>query len=606
MRTAASRVPLLAVLAAVATAPAALAQARAPGGPSPAAASEAARVRALADEYVAAVSQRFPGIEESLGAAQSADRWTDNRPEARRAWEAAEDGFARRIAAIDGRALWDTPEWMTHGMLREALENTRATRVCRNELWDVDHIFGWHLGVSRQAAVQRVGTPEHRARALARYEAFPAFVETEIANLREGLRLGYTAHRDAVTRVIEQVEGMTPDDVTASSFYSPAQRDSSPEFRAAWEAVVRTRVYPALRAYRDFLRSEYLPRARPEAGLGAQPNGAACYRALVRSSTSLDVAPEEMMAMARRARLEIEAELAPLARRLVDTGEGSEARRRLKSDPRYFFASRDDQLKALGGHIERTRTRMGSVLSRTPEVPLELRAAEPFEERSSPPAWYNAAPLDGSRAAAFVINLHESEKKSRMEGLVSASHEGWPGHHLQVAWTQTLPTPHPVTRLLSTGGYTEGWGMYAERLALEMGAAESALDSAGVLVHLADALLALEIDPGMHAFGWTRQQAVDTMMIVGGRGRAQAEVYADRHAATPSQIVTYMTGYLEIMRLRDQARQALGSRFDVRELHDVVLDSGPIPLPMLRERVERWIASKGAGGAAPRRTLRLR
>ncbi|HEX2204100.1 MAG TPA: DUF885 domain-containing protein [Longimicrobium sp.] len=606
MRTAASRTLLSALFATLAAAPATLAQAQSPGAPLAAPSGAAAAVRALADEYVAAVGQRFPGVEESLGAARSADRWTDNRPEALRAWEAAEDGFARRIAAIDGGALWGTPEWVTHGALRETLENTRATRVCRTELWGVNHIFGWHLGASRQAAVQRVGTPEHRARALARYEALPAFVDAEVANLREGLRLGYTAHRDAVARVVEQVEGMTPDDVAASSFYSPALRDSSPEFRAAWEAVVRTRVYPALRAYRDFLRDEYLPRARPEAGLGAQPDGAACYRALVRSSTSLDVAPEEMMAMARRARREIEAELAPLARRLVGTGEGSEARRRLKSDLRYFFASRDEQMAALRGHLERTHARLGNVLSRVPETRLELRAAEPFEERSSPPAWYNAAPLDGSRPATFVINLHDSEKKSRMEGLVSASHEGWPGHHLQVAWTQELAAPHPVTRLLSAGGYIEGWGMYAERLALEMGAAGSALDSAGVLVHLADALVALEIDPGMHAFGWTREQAIDTMMTVGGRARAQAEVYADRHAATPSQIVTYMTGYLELMRLRSEARQALGSRFDIREFHDVVLDGGPLPLPMLREKVERWIASKNAGAAPQRRTLRLR
>jgi len=150
-------------------------------------------------------------------------------------------------------------------------------------------------------------------------------------------------------------------------------------------------------------------------------------------------------------------------------------------------------------------------------------------------------------------------------------------------------------RLLGTSAFIEGWGMYAERVADEIGAFGDPLMRAGIYAHLSDALLALEIDPGIHVGRWTREQAVDSMMRISRRPRAQAEVYADRHAATPGQLITYMTGYLEIVRLREQARRELGTAFDIRAFHDVVLDDGPVTLPMLRAKVERWIAGERHG-----------
>jgi uncharacterized protein (DUF885 family) len=195
----------------------------------------------------------------------------------------------------------------------------------------------------------------------------------------------------------------------------------------------------------------------------------------------------------------------------------------------------------------------------------------------------------------FFINLVDAERAPRTELSTSTTHEGWPGHHLQIAWAQERAVPHPIVRLLGTGSFVEGWGMYAERLADEIGAFRDPVMRAGIYMHLADAMLALEIDPGMHVGGWTREQAVDSMMRISRRPRVQAEVYADRHAATPGQLVTYMTGYLEIVRLREQAKRELGGAFDLRRFHDVVLDDGAVTLPMLRTRVERWIAREAAG-----------
>jgi uncharacterized protein (DUF885 family) len=557
---------------------------------------EAAQVRQIADEYLAALIANFPGTEERLGRGPAPDRWTDNSLAFQAAWDAQQDAYLARLRAVDADALFGRPEWLMHGMMRESLEGQAAQRVCRFELWSgVDQIFGWHLGVSNQAATARAETPEDRARTLARWRDLPRFARVETENLRAGLAAGYAAPRDNVLRVIEQVQGMLPDSVQASPFWALTTRSADPEYVRQMTAIVRDEIYPAMREYLRFLQADYLPRARTEHGLWSLPDGVACYRGVIRGSTSLDVAPEELARMARAARMELEAELRPLATAVTGETDLGAARERLRTDPRFAFGSREAKLAAARAQIDTLRTLMPRAFSRVPTTPLVVEPGAAYMERSRPGAWYDRAPMDGSRPATFWINLGNAEQAPRMELSTSTSHEGWPGHHLQQAWAQEREVPHPVMRLLGTSAYVEGWGMYAERVADEIGAFQDPLMRAGVYSHLADALVALEIDPGVHVGRWTREQAVDSMMSISRRPRAQAEVYADRHAATPGQLITYMTGYLEIVRLREQARRELGDRFDIRDFHDVVLNDGPVTLPMLRTKVERWIAERKAG-----------
>jgi uncharacterized protein (DUF885 family) len=565
------------------------------GAASAAGSSPAALVREVADAYVAESIRRSPHLAEQVGASTPVDRWTDNTSAALRAWEARQDVFLAQLSSVDAAALQGTPEWLVHGMLREALEAERAQRVCRLELWrGVDQIFGWHLGLTQAAAEQPVGTKAARAQALARWRALPGFVRTELANAREGLARGYSVPRPNVERVIQQLEGMLAQAPERSPLWSPAERSGSPAFQKQWAAVLRGAVFPALGRYRDFLKKEYLPRARLESGLSALPEGAACYRAIVRAYSSLDVSPEELRERAREARKGLEAELAPLVRRLTGLEDLREGRRALATDARFAFGSREAKVEQTRAELERVRGLVPRAFSRIPETPVVLEVAPPFREQSSPPAWYEPAPLDGSRAATYFLNLGGAETSPRMGLAASVAHEAWPGHHLQIAWLRERSVAHPVLRLLSTAAFVEGWGMYAERVAFETGMFEDELLRAGLLGHLTDALVGLELDPGMHVFGVTREQAVQTMMTVSSRPRAEAERYADRHASTPGQLVTYMTGYLELMRLREEARRALGERFDLRDFHDVVLGDGPLPLPLLRQKLERWVAAKKA------------
>jgi uncharacterized protein (DUF885 family) len=563
---------------------------------APPASTGAAQVREIADDYLAALVRNFPGTDEALGAGPAPERWSDNSLAFQATWEREQDAYLARLRAVDTDALFGQPEWLIHGMMRESLEGSAAQRVCRFELWQgVDQIFGWHLGLSQQAVVARAETPEDRARTLARWRDVPRFARVETENLRAGLGAGYAAPRENVLRVIQQVQGMLPDAVESSPFWALTERSADPEYARQMGAVIRDDVYPALRRYLQFLQTDYLPHARTDPGLWSLPNGEACYRGVIRGSTSLDLAPEELARMAREARAGLEAELLPLATAVTGLSDLGAARERLRTDPAFAFGSREAKLTAARAQIDSLRAMMPRAFSRVPTTPLVVEPGPAHEEASRPGAWYDSAPLDGSRPATFFINLGNAERAARMELSTATSHEGWPGHHLQVAWAQEREVPHPIMRLLRTSAFSEGWGMYAERVADEIGAFRDPLMRAGIYAHLADALVALEIDPGIHVGRWTRAQAVDSMMSISRRPRAQAEVYADRHAATPGQLITYMTGYLEIVRLREQARRELGDAFDIRAFHDVVLNDGPVTLPMLRAKVERWIASTKPG-----------
>jgi uncharacterized protein (DUF885 family) len=189
----------------------------------------------------------------------------------------------------------------------------------------------------------------------------------------------------------------------------------------------------------------------------------------------------------------------------------------------------------------------------------------------------------------MLVNTFEPTSRPRAESANAAFHEGMPGHHLQIVYPRSTEAAHPIVQRFGTGAFTEGWAFYAERLADELGLYRSPRERAAYLLHQIDGWLGVQVDASVHVLGWTREMAIDTIMAGTGKPRAVAESYADRHAATPAQLATYMLGYREFARLREEAEQTLGGRFDVRQFHDVVLRDGSVPLSVLRGNVEAWV-----------------
>lgn len=559
----------------------------------------AQRVTEVADAYMKAWFEAFPENATYFAPPGARhDRLTDNSLAAVQAWQKIEDDLAARLAEVREESLWGTPEWVTYGFLREALESSRGLRVCRNELWPANQMNGWQVGAAELVSLQPVGTADLRAQALARWRGLPRYVDTEIANLKEGLRLGYSTPKRNVELVLEQLDAILAAPVAESPFFHPATRDDDPAFRKAWEELVRDAIYPAVRRYRDYLKSEYLPAAREPQTVAANPDGARCYAASLRAYTGVDRSPREVFESGQRVIEQREAKMKELGRKLLGTDDLAEIRRRLRDDRENRFKSRDEMLAFSKAAVQRARQALPDWFGRLPKTEVVIEPQPEFQEKTNP-SRYLPPSEDGSRPGIYQINLYKPEEQTRPRAERTAFHEAWPGHHLQLALAQERSQAHPITRFLSNAGFVEGWARYAETtLADELGLYSSEFNRLSVYAAVHTSMV---VDPGLHALGWTRQQAIDYLLAKSTSSNPErAFTDVDRLAVTPGQTTTYGVGEQEIVALREEARQALGPKFDLREFHDRVLENGSITLGMLRQVIERWIAEKRRGGSPPR------
>ncbi|HKT58816.1 MAG TPA: DUF885 domain-containing protein, partial [Gemmatimonadales bacterium] len=551
---------------------------------------QAQRLDALADDYFRSRVQTYPVTALFEGVPDAPlDRLDPNAPADIRRWRAKEDHWLADLRSIRAEALADRPEEATYGVLRETLEASHGTRVCHPELLALDQQNGWQITLPVVAQLQPLGTPDRRAAALARWRAIPGYLDTEIGNLREGIRTGFVQPRGNAQAVLEQVDAILRFPVAQSPLSSLADRDSTPGFRDSVYAVVEHEVVPAVRRYREFLATDYLPHARATTALSSLPHGVECYRARVRASTTRDLDPAALAQLGRDQMAAIEAEMRPLAERLFHTTDFPTLFDRLRSDSALMFHSRDEIIRTAESAVARAKAAMPRWFGRLPRSDVIVDPCLPFEEKSGCPNSYVSGTPDGSRPGRWRINagVNPPQLKPPLEG--TAFHETIPGHHLQGAIAQERPGAHPLTRYLFFSGFGEGWALYAERLADTMGLYSSDLYRFGELDEQALRAARLVVDPGLAVLGWTRQQAIDYMLSHLMYDRQTIESEVDRYIANPGQATSYMVGRLEIERLRKEAETRLGSRFDIRQFHDRVLESGNIPLPVLSAHIERWL-----------------
>jgi uncharacterized protein (DUF885 family) len=562
---------------------------QAPSAPAPA----DAEVVAVANEMMQQMIAANPELATQLGLPLPVHhRITDHSPAALARRRALEDAWQRRLAAVQEEAVSVRTNRVLLGMLTHQLRSSVDGRVCRQELWSVSQLFGWQVRYPQLATIQPVGTPAQRDAALERFGALPTFIETEIAHLRDGLRAGYVAPRVNVERVLEQIDNLLTPPAAASPFASLAGRAGDAEFAPRVEAVIAERINPALRGYRAFLADEYLPRARADVGVSALPEGEACYRALVASYTTLPLGAREVHAVGLREMEGIHAEMREIGRRLFGLEEVPAILDRFRTDPALLFETREQILERAQAAYERARAAMPQWFGIVPRAEVQITPYPAFQEASAPLGQYRGPAEDGSRPGTYLINLYQPERQPRgmIEGI--AFHETVPGHHLQITIAQELRGVHPLARYLGTGAFSEGWGLYTERLADEMGLYSSDLDRLGMLSLQAFRAARLVVDAGIHDLGWSRERAIEYMSATTAESRGTIEVEVDRYIITPGQATSYMIGMLEIRRLRDLAEARLGDRFDIRTFHDRVLEDGGVTMPMLRTKIEAWVEAE--------------
>lgn len=546
---------------------------------------DAEQVAALAGRYYEFRLQSRPETAYFAGVELARhDGLQDNRPAAIAAVQAAEDKMLEALRGIDEAALRGSVDWITLGILRQALESARDLRVCHYELWGVSQMDGWQLNYTQIAELQPVGTSELRQQALSRWGRMPAWIDQEIRNLQAGLEAGYSAPQSAVRRVIEQLDGLLAIPAPESPFASPARRDKDAEFREAFTTLVRDGILPATRRYRDFLADTYLERARAALAVTANPDGRACYEASLRAYTTVDRSPEEIYSLGQRTVDANRQKVVGLGKTAYGLDDFEAIIERIKRDPQDRFESKEQLLAFSRAAVQRSRKSVPSWFGR---LPARDAVVEPYPEyQDGKGVSMRYEPGAGSRPGVFRISLFEPGEQSRGNAEATAFHEVWPGHHLQVALAQEIEGLHPVTRITWYSGMGEGWARYAESLAAEMGLYET---TTGPIARLAWPARGMVVDPGIHVMGWTREQAMAFMRESGRMTDHELEEMVDRIAVLPGQLTAYDTGGLEILALRELAENRLGEKFDIREFHDRLLENGTLPLDLLRAHIEAWL-----------------
>ena len=578
----------MAVLAAVCSAPP-------PQGLPPKDADAAARrVTALADTYVKEYLEAFPQQALAIGAPEvHPDRLGDHSLAALKRWEDREDQLLAELKQIDLASVEGRAESITYKFLQNQLESAQGFRVCRNELWNVSPTYtGWQADLPVVAGMQATATPEDQKNALTRFSELPKYLDDEIANLREGLRLKYTAPKHNVQTVIAQMDALLKAKVADSPFVQMAKADA-PAFRKQLEGLETSKIRPAITRYRDFLRDVYLASAREAIGVSANPDGAACYAAAVKYHATVSMTPKEIHDLGLAQMEKIQGEMREIGKRSFNTPDPAALLKLVRSDPKYRFKSRDELIKYAEAAVERARQALPKAFGRIPKAPVIVEPYPAYLEKSAP-GGQSVPPSADGKPGKYLINAYNATEQSRAGLESTAFHETYPGHHMQGAVALERKELHPISRYFFLSGFGEGWALYAERLADEMGLFSSDVDRLGLLSNEALRAARLVVDSGMHALGWTRQQAIDYVLAHTTEPPSHAAAEIDRYIAVPAQATAYMIGNLEIRKLRTEAEQALGSKFDLREFHDLVLADGTLPLWVLREKVQRWVKSKSS------------
>jgi uncharacterized protein (DUF885 family) len=544
----------------------------------------------VADQYWTGLIQTYPLYGVFSGAPETPnDRLGDNSVAASRAWERKEDRWLQQLRGIDRDVLAGHPDNAVYGTLRETLEAAQQSRVCHAEYWPLNQQSGFQIGLPLLSELQPLGTAELRRAALARWRDMPRYMDTEIQSLREGLRRGYSLPKANAASVVEQLDALLEFSPAESPFAGITRRDSTPGFRDSVVQIVARDITPALRRYRAFLANEYIPRARQTTAIADLPNGPECYRARVRSYATVDMDARAVHQLGLKEMARIQNEMRAITKRSFGSIPPSELIARFRTESTYNFKSREELINTAERAVERAKAAMPRWFGRLPKTAFILDPCKPHEEKKGCPNSYVPGTTDGTRPARWRINAGDPEEQPRADLEGTAFHEGIPGHHLQVALAQERPDAHPITRYLFFSGFAEGWALYSERVADEMGLYTSDLERFGYLGNQALRAARLVVDPGLHLLGWSRDSAIDYMLehVPGTRTYIESEV--DRYIADPGQATAYMIGRLEIEALRSEAERRLGSRFDIREFHDRVLEQGSIPLTLLRSNIEGWI-----------------
>jgi len=502
-----------------------------------------------------------------------------------------------RLAAIDPTGFTDQEKTSRELLLRQFADDEEAADFKEWEM-PVNQMGGIYATYPQLVAQLSFTTVKDYDDWIARLRAIPKAFEQVTTNMSIGMEDHRVPPKYLLEKALVQVQQLAsqkPEDsplaMPLKKFPSSIPAAEQERIRTEMLGVIAKRVLPAYQNFARFLQVSYIPAGRTDPGISALPDGAKYYQFLVRRTTTTNLTPEQIHQIGLDEVKKDEAEMLAIAQKLGFQDLKS-FRASIQANPKLHPASREALLDAYRGYMKPMQTKLPSLFGRLPKAPFEVVPVPSYIEKNAAPAYYEAGTPDGSRPGRLFIDTYNATSRDLYSVESIAYHEGIPGHHLQISIAQELNDVPAFRKFSGYTAYTEGWGLYAERLGKDVGFYQDPYSDYGRLQSDMWRAIRLVVDTGVHSQHWSRQQMVDYFHEHSAIDETSVQTEVDRYIAWPSQALAYKIGQLKILELRDRAKKELGDKFDIRAFHDQVLDSGALPLDMLSDRIDAWIASQ--------------
>ena len=545
--------------------------------------------------YWAEYLEAYPLIAAGFGAQGPRDVLDDFGPEARAAQVKRLDDYIEALGKVRvnklspaSREQFDAYSWM--------LRNERANLDHNSRYFTFNTVVGWHTMLAQIFLALPYFNEKDYRDLLSRMSQVGRFADQNMALLEEGIAAGYTQPCDSLRGYDATISGYVSADPQKSMFMIPFARmpESIPaevqaELRTEAATLIQEQINPGYKRYAAWFADTYMLVCRKEAGLSSLPGGRAAYDQLLRYYTSLDTDADTVHALGLSEVERIQAEMRQIIKEVEFEGDFAAFLAFLRSDGRFYKTNEQDYLNHVAWVSKSIDGKLPGYFSRLPSNPYGIKPVPAQTAPKTATAYYQPGASDGTRAGQYFVNTYELSSRPLYELVALSLHEGVPGHHLQLSFQQENKAMPQWRRDYYFHSYGEGWALYSEWLGEEMGVYNTPYERFGRLIYEIWRAVRLVVDTGMHAKGWTRQQAIDYMMANTGLTEQNVISEIDRYITYPAQATAYKHGELKIKELRRRAEQALGEKFDLREFHVVVLEGGSLPLTVLDAKIDRWI-----------------
>lgn len=545
--------------------------------------------------------REYPEFATYLGDNRYGDRLTDLSRQAITRRQTHDRQMLQRAKAIRASGLNQQDALSLELFIWEKTRDTDGQRF-PGELFAIDQLDGMQVGFPQLvAAMPYRNVPDYDAW-LARLRAFPRYTDQVVALLQEGIARGWTQPPGPLSSIPAQIAPQLVTDAGASPLWEPATRfpetvgaADRERITAAARAAILQDVVPALARLKSFMENDYVPKGRTDLAATSLPDGEAYYAWQLRRYTTLPLTAREIHELGLSEVKRIRSAMGSVIAVTGFKGTFAEFLQFLRTDPRFYHKSAETLLIGYRDIAKRIDGKLPELFAELPRTPYGIRPFPDYEAPAQTTARYYPSAADGSRAGFFMANTYKLETRPIYEMEALTLHEAMPGHHLQIARAQELKDLPPFRRNGDYTAFVEGWGLYAESLGPELGLYTDPYSRFGQLTYEMWRACRLVIDTGIHAFGWTRQQAIDYMLANSAKSVQDVTVEVDRYIVWPGQALAYKVGELRIKASRAKAASTLGDRFDVRRFHNALLDDGPLPLEVLERRMDEWIKSQVSG-----------